>query len=273
MSGYADNWSGFATHDDSEYPELWDGCVGAWNPGLGPTGSTLRDWSGVNNHGTLTLMDPATDWVVSGGGYALDFDGTNDYVSVANIASLPIGGIAKTISCWFRFSSNTACEIIGLGSNHLTRNTGKGNRFAVYYDGAGTIYAPEAQNYGMLFSWTYDANWHNIAIACPLNGNVTDALTYFDGRLKATTVSVAGTVDVDPAGEFAIGRLPTYSGGLYFPGLVDDVRMYNRVLTASEAMLLARRRGIAYETAHRRSYRASAAAAATRNNLMLLGVS
>ena len=67
--------NGFAPRDGQPlYPELWRGCVGAWCPSLGPTGLTLRDWSGFGNHGTLTNMDPGTDWVLSGGRYALDFD-------------------------------------------------------------------------------------------------------------------------------------------------------------------------------------------------------
>ena len=66
---------------DAANPSLRRGLVGAWYPGLGPTGDTLYDVSGYKNHGTLTNMDPATDWVVGQDGYALDFaDGVNQYV-------------------------------------------------------------------------------------------------------------------------------------------------------------------------------------------------
>ena len=73
-SGYAKNAS------QSAHPNLWDGLVGAWMPSLGVTGETLRDVSGNGNHGTLTNMDPASDWVGTSKGLALDFDGSNDYV-------------------------------------------------------------------------------------------------------------------------------------------------------------------------------------------------
>ncbi|MGV2337667.1 MAG UNVERIFIED_CONTAM: hypothetical protein LVR18_27485 [Planctomycetaceae bacterium] len=33
--------SDYGTHDESAYPELWDGVVGAWAPCLGPTGNIL----------------------------------------------------------------------------------------------------------------------------------------------------------------------------------------------------------------------------------------
>ena len=45
-------------------------------------GSGVFDSSGNNNTGTLINMDPATDWVAGQGGFALDFDGANDYIEV-----------------------------------------------------------------------------------------------------------------------------------------------------------------------------------------------
>jgi len=63
--------------------------VGAWAPSVSQWGGTiLRDLSGQGNHGTLTNMDPATDWVTSGGYGALDFDGSDDLVTT-NLLSLP----------------------------------------------------------------------------------------------------------------------------------------------------------------------------------------
>ena len=82
-SGYAKNAS------QSAHPNLWDGLVGAWMPTLGVTGETLRDVSGNGNHGTLTGMDAATDWVATSKGLALDFDGVDDYVNTnSSVVSL-----------------------------------------------------------------------------------------------------------------------------------------------------------------------------------------
>jgi hypothetical protein len=44
-------------------------------------------------------MDPASDWVVSGGKVALDFDNSNDQVSVPSIASIRSGPFA--VSLWY----------------------------------------------------------------------------------------------------------------------------------------------------------------------------
>jgi hypothetical protein len=63
------------------------GLAGAWlfNEGRG---STAWDLGGARHTGTLTGMDPASDWVAGPCGYGLDFDGLDDRVIVG-----PEGGI------------------------------------------------------------------------------------------------------------------------------------------------------------------------------------
>ena len=85
---------------EAKHPHLWRGLVGAWVPSLGVTGGTLRDVSGRGNHGTLTNMDPATDWVVSHGQYALDFDGTDDLI-VSQSSQFELAS-PFTVSVWYR---------------------------------------------------------------------------------------------------------------------------------------------------------------------------
>ena len=85
-----DNWNAWA----------YRGLVGWWCPSaLSPTGLSLLDLSGNNNTGTLTNMDAPTDWVQSGGRLALDFDNTNDTVSMTSIETIRSGSLA--VSCWY----------------------------------------------------------------------------------------------------------------------------------------------------------------------------
>ena len=70
--------------DEAEYPQLWDGLVGAWYPGAGPSGTRLYDFSGRDNHGTLT-NGPV--WGTSTGRQALSFDASDDFVSVNSTAT------------------------------------------------------------------------------------------------------------------------------------------------------------------------------------------
>ncbi len=46
------------------------------------SGKQYTDAGPYRHHGTLTNMDPATDWVAERYGYALDFAGDNDYVEL-----------------------------------------------------------------------------------------------------------------------------------------------------------------------------------------------
>ena len=95
----------YGTHDESAFPELWEGAVGAWAPCLGPTGLRLHDFSMRQNWGTLTNMDAATDWVVDGGQYGLDFDNANDFI---NLPSLTLNQSRPVSIRWFEKVASTA---------------------------------------------------------------------------------------------------------------------------------------------------------------------
>lgn len=58
-----------------------DGLVGFWAFNEGKSSPYVYDLSGNDNHGTLTDMDPETDWVASEQGGALDF-GNNEAVDL-----------------------------------------------------------------------------------------------------------------------------------------------------------------------------------------------
>ena len=100
---------------ESAHPELWNGLVGAWVPALGVQGGTLFDISGRGNHGTLTNMDPATDWVVGGNGVALRTDGVNESISCGqNVGTLG----ASTLSFWAYIKFNVL-PTGGSSQNHI----------------------------------------------------------------------------------------------------------------------------------------------------------
>lgn len=96
-----DQFEEFGAQIDWSHP-LAQGLVGWWPLNEGSGGITYdRTFNG--NNGTLTNMDPATDWVVSEKGTALDFDGVNDYVE----ASRNWAPITFTVSFWLN-PNNTA---------------------------------------------------------------------------------------------------------------------------------------------------------------------
>jgi len=85
-----------ATRDQSKYPSLWRTCEGAWNPGLGPTGDTLRDWSGRHNHAPIVNSPQFVPWQ---GSYTLKFISATETVRFNSIPLIGTGGF--TFSLFF----------------------------------------------------------------------------------------------------------------------------------------------------------------------------
>ena len=101
---------GFARNAaESENPGLWKGLVCKWAPSLGVTGLTLRDQSGHHNHGTLTGMDPAVDWVGSSMGVALDNFSETAYVATGFFPS----GVHRTLMFWGATPNRSTEQWIG----------------------------------------------------------------------------------------------------------------------------------------------------------------
>jgi hypothetical protein len=244
--------NGFAPRDGQPfYPELWRGCVSAWNPGLGPSGLTLRDWSGRGNHGTLTNMDPGTDWVVSQGRYALDFDGTNDYVSLGT--SAVFSPSPMSIAFWLRMNTTpgafdgifgrttSASWLNGYGCHWQTSSV---MRFWVgQYVNAYAEIAPSTPT-----------AWHHVVCEWVAGASPEIYVNRIKGTNSGATVATQTSTDTN----LTLARLA--SDALNINGQIDDFRIYSRVLSGSEKAILASRRGIAYELAPRR--RASVAVAA-----------
>jgi hypothetical protein len=249
----ASRWN---THARSRYPGLWDGCVGAWCPSLGVSGARLFDASRLNNWATLTNMDPATDWVVSGGGYSLDFDGSNDQA----VASQVLTGKSTRITamCWANLTSTSVRgAMMQIGRAEATTNDGF--TFGV----GGTTLDNSGNNIIGAFEgvkWhstgiAIGTGWHHIAMVINESGL---AAFHLDGKLVWGDSS--GTmipVGAQGSGNTNLGGYQSnFSPGYprFFAGLADDWRAYDRILHSEEIRILARRRAIAYEPAYRPAY-------------------
>ena len=82
-------WGRYASQaSEARYPQLWQGRVFAACPSVqGPAGLNLYDLSGGGKHGTLVNMSVASDWLRSGGQYALNFAGTRKVTHTADLSS------------------------------------------------------------------------------------------------------------------------------------------------------------------------------------------
>lgn len=230
------------------YPQLWKNCIGAWCPSLGATGSTLYNWSSSRDHGTLTNMDPATDWVISGGKYSLDFDGSNDHVLIGGTTDSRYNGtwLGRSVFLWMRQTKAAFATLI------LMRKGG-GAPLGITYQLALSATVMRQQlllnsvtSSGANRSWS-DTDWHSIGFTIGVTGSLT---FYWDGVEDGTaTVSYGGD---NTSEAFRISHSTST-----FLGNIDDIRIYNTVLTANTIRQLANRRGIAYETRRKRHFNIS----------------
>ncbi|MEK7531343.1 MAG: LamG domain-containing protein, partial [Patescibacteria group bacterium] len=197
----------------------------AWN-----TNKTL-DKSGNGNHGTMTNMSTTTAPVAGRIGQGLKFDGVDDTVNVGDPAngSLDFGTGDFAISVWIKFKGyvsqgSTFNSAVGKES---TTNTGYGiitdANNVIYFnalsDGSAANMARTAANQN-------DNKWHHY-IGQRVSGLLTlykDGVRQTDGSTQSDSVS--NTIPFQISNDA--------NGNRVFNGLIDDVRVYNRALSASE---------------------------------------
>ncbi len=204
--------------------------VGWWPLDEG-SGSVAVDWSGHDNHGTL-IGGP--QWVVGQDGEALEFDGTDDFVNIGLGAGDYFSTLNSgfTVAAWInRASTGTNDVIFGAGRNPEGTSAGANNNgWKLSITGGDVI------TFTTLGILDYTSSigvptgqW--IHVAATLNEGGTEAKIYLNGNLAET---ISGSSPANPAtGLFAIGFGATWDLE-FFDGMIDDVRVYNRILTAEE---------------------------------------
>jgi hypothetical protein len=221
--------NGFAPRDGEPlYPALWRGCVGAWDPGLGPSGLVLRDWSGFKRHGTLT-NGPA--WVISDEN-AIRYDGVNDHIA------LPSVPIVFPLTIVMRVKFLRLINFQGLGATSIGAAG-----FQLYSTVDGTIYFwCDSQTTTAPAGSVVLNKWHTLAFVMS-NGN---RQIWVDGTQRNADTKTA------PSASYVWNTV--YDVQSFYHSNVDggEFRLYNRVLQPKEIRLLSLRRGIAYELTPRR---------------------
>jgi hypothetical protein len=203
------------------------------------SGTTAADGSGNNNHGSVV---GGAQWVAGKVGGALAFDGVDDMVVLNQNVGLPIynNGTdnAYSVALWVKgapqndmriFSEGSTISgtpLVNLGTHNSATPTGQ---FASYIrpDTGTTLNHPLSQ------AEPFDDTWHHIAW---VDDNGTAAL-YVDGQLDGGNFNYTrGTMALNTT---TIGGILRAAPSHWFTGLIDEVVVYNRVLSEAEVMGLA----------------------------------
>ena len=177
---------------------------------------TITEATGATGHRGKTLS-------------AMQFDGTNDIISIGAVSGfpeIPIGGDPVTVSAWVNFDLNDTEEIVfswGSGGTGTEISFGRmhagGTENALGLHRGGGRLNLSANNVLMKSTWYH--------IVMTFDGS--DFIGFIDG-VEQSTATFASDVS---GGNVYLGRRAS-TGSLFMDGKIQDVRVYNRVLTHGE---------------------------------------
>ena len=180
-------------------------------------GTTAVDWSGHKNDGTL-INGPK--WVTGYDEDALELDGSDDYINFGNTSNLPAGNSARSMCGWAKTDTVAGgwrwIAAYGLPGTGQAMFIGM-NGDALYGGG----YGDDVFINGF---WEVDV-WRHIC----LTYDGTTARLYADGIEVAAEPKSWDLV----LSRAHIGR-QVNDVAEFWDGLIDDVRIYDRVLTPEE---------------------------------------
>jgi hypothetical protein len=200
---------------------LTEGLVGWWK--FDETeGAVASDSSGNGNDGNLTNGPTWTDGKIGG---ALSFDGVDDFVDLGNnynnLEDL-------TLSAWVKFSQpqnlRSFTTIIANRSVFVLNITTAGMNYSCNFAAGGPWQG------GINSNSQVRENLWDLVTCTRSDGNVSLLVnTLFEG---STTNAASGTSSYNTS----IGN--NFGTSYYFSGLIDDIRIYDRALSAVEVKAL-----------------------------------
>jgi hypothetical protein len=216
-------------------------------------GTAVSDSSGNSNTGTLQLgtlgnTNPAVAWVADQwGGYALSFDGADDYVSVPDKPALRTPSTEITIEAWMFFPSNPGA--VQLEIRKWIDSDGGYGSYVIGNTADNKIYASvQSKTPSQYPSWTTQktigelgilGQWAHIAFVWKKNAiDSTDGKIYVNKTAVATTYAPNGYSSAFTVGygsyPLYFGRKVTAWSSNYFLGKLDEVRIWSSALTATQ---------------------------------------
>jgi len=202
------------------------GLIAAYSFNEG-SGTTVADSSGNNLSGTIV----GATWTTGGRyGGALSFNGTSSYVDLGNPAAFQLNG-SMTIEAWVKASTNPADD-----GQIVAKSNGQGWALKTSPDTGPHTFGVELSSASgatvQRYSTTVRAlnTWYHIAGVYDAAGQTLT--TYVNGVLDNGILR--GTVPASQVSQNLNVNIGRRSGGFYFSGIIDEVRIYDRALSQAE---------------------------------------
>ncbi|MCH9662935.1 MAG: hypothetical protein K0U66_04665, partial [Gammaproteobacteria bacterium] len=170
--------------------------------------------NGTLNGGATVVSDPTR-------GDVLSLDGTDDFIDISGRVST---SQQVTVSSWVNLSAGAgSSEVIDVSFNVSLRLDSTNGVQGLFWDGGVT----RTTDSGVMLAGT---GWHHVAYT--IDSAADTQTIYIDGVAVATTNYTNAIVYSGGDGNTYIGAAQGSSN--YFDGAIDDARIYDRVLSASE---------------------------------------
>lgn len=221
-------------------PSTEGSLVGHWTfDGKDMPNGLAKDSSGQGNNGSMQNMSTSTAYVTGRMGQALHFDGADDLVNLSVSSALDLNS-NYTLSAWVNpdtiTGGTTKATIIKRGSNasnndplaqYWLRMNQAGGALA-FVTADGTTAQTDTFDSIPARAWSF--------ILCTHDGSTKTC--YINGVMTGSPVAVTVGAYTGAETVEAIGCTNTGCSSGQFQGSIDDVRIYNRVLSLAEIQRL-----------------------------------
>ena len=202
------------------------------------SGTVAIDVSALGNNGTLINGPVFEANTPDGSPFSVRFDGTDDYI---DLGQLDVDGSGLTLAVWFNPDSFPGPSRDPRLISKASGTSGDDHVFmlSTIKSGSATHLRGRVRIGGV--TTTLIATSGNLSTGIWQHAALTyDGATlrlYLNG-IEVGSTPLAGAVDIDPALSVAIGAQPPGAGARFFDGLIDDVRILQRALSAAEVNLI-----------------------------------
>ncbi len=185
--------------------------------------------SGIGLSGVFAVGNSAPTWTQGKFGNALSFNGTTSYLSIPDSGTgspIDLGQPEITVTAWIKPNTISAGSHTIVGKNApyilwINNSSGNNRIYTFLYKGATWYGAFGASNQIQTGVWQY--------VAMTYSG--TTRKHYYNGSLSGVeNTQISGNIDTYNS-PIMIGQ---DSNSRFFDGLIDEVKIYNKALTADE---------------------------------------
>ena len=186
-------------------------------------------------HRAVVVFTLITSVMAQGGGYALDFDGSNDYSKHGTNASLrPTSAI--TLEAWIYVHTNANWES---AVSYATDNGATESGYDLFCKGAGSNkWSIRVARVGMSEGdwatdpYAYLTRWQWTHVAGTYDGTT---ICFYQNGVLSTSETHSGDIDWSPLPEkLYLGKFSDTNENNFFDGYLDEVRIWSVARTATQ---------------------------------------